>query len=91
MNNVILKKLLDTLNMAVMIILITHLLACFWLLIGLKGHMTNEEGWVTSQISLGRGVSIEFGSLYVVSIHYIITSFSSVGYGEVLSTTIQET
>ena len=40
---------------------------------------------------MGRGVTTDLSSLYVVAVYYIITSFSSVGYGDVLSTTVHET
>jgi hypothetical protein len=49
----------------------------------------NKTGWILNLISSDLQLP-DFWSLYITSIYFIITTFSSVGYGDVIGITLTE-
>lgn len=84
-NNELLKKLMDTLSMTMLLVMFSHFFACIWMLLGLVG-LEEEVGWIHAQVELGNQ-SLEKSHIYVSCLFWIITSFSSVGYGDIKATT----
>ena len=65
---------------------ISHLLANLWVHIGMYQRHNVNDGWIVA--SIGKGIQEDnYYSLYVTSFYWIITSFSSVGYGEIVGLT----
>jgi len=68
-----------------MLLLFSHFLSCIWILIGLIG-LRNDEGWIKEEND-NLMLSLDFESLYFASFYWVITSFSSIGYGEIIPMT----
>jgi len=56
------------------------------MLIGYDGLYNENHGWLRIQLDKGHTQN-ELTSIYVSSFYWIITSFSSIGYGDVIGTT----
>lgn len=72
------------------IICITHFFANIWIFIGQREHRLNEDGWIMDNIQGGilpEYAASDFDYLYVTSVYWVITSFSSVGYGDITGLT----
>ena len=63
--------------------LTAHLLACTWMSIGCDLLYTENVGWIRKSIDEKKLIDDEYWSLYICSIYFIMTSFSSVGYGDI--------
>lgn len=64
-----------------------HLLSCAWVFIGRKFE-DEGTGWIVRMKNLGtldKGVS-QYSTLYIVALYYILTTLSTVGYGDVIGT-----
>jgi hypothetical protein len=73
-----------------MIILISHFFACIWVLIGLNTYENeSEKGWIYVN-QMGGIQNMDFKSLYISSIYWVYTTFSSVGYGDIKGDTTDE-
>jgi len=72
-------------SLIVMLLLFSHFLSCIWILIGLIG-LRNDEGWIKEEND-NLMLSLDFESLYIASFYWVITSFSSIGYGEIIPMT----
>ena len=59
------------------------------MLIGLEEYMENESGWIMSQIE-GDTIELDIHSIYITSVYWVITSFSSIGYGDIVGTSDRE-
>lgn len=90
LNNEQLKKLKSALRLIIKIIFITHFFANLWILIGLRELHRQQSGWILDNIQgeiLPEYSKQDFMYLYVTSIYWVITSFSSVGYGDITGLT----
>ena len=65
---------------------VSHFLANVWVLIGQIEREQSEDGWILMLIDKDLQKD-DFFSIYTTSLYWIITSFSSVGYGDVYGVT----
>ena len=66
-----------------MLMLVSHFMSCLWILIGLQNYYSDPKvGWIQVEVESGM-LTDDFPSLYVVSLYWVITTFSSIGYGEI--------
>jgi CRP-like cAMP-binding protein len=70
--------------MLVTFLLLIHIIACFWVLIG-KLDETNEN-WIFQTENVDSG----YYELYVVSFYWSITTLATVGYGDIRATNSTE-
>jgi hypothetical protein len=84
----------DFIKLEISVILLTHLMACIWIIIG-----ANEEGgWVQQFIEAQREstgnsslTKYEFKiEIYVNAFYFILTTITTVGYGDINGTTTTE-
>lgn len=68
--------------------MVSHLFASFWCLIG-NYMLEKEQGWIYENNQSGIQ-SKDFSSIYITSIYWVITTFTSIGYGDVYGHTIIE-
>ena len=61
--------------------MVSHLIASFWCLIG-NYLLENETGWIYNN-HLNGIQKLEFSQIYITSIYWVITTFTSIGYGDV--------
>ena len=59
------------------------------MLIGFEEYLENGSGWIMSQVNNNR-IDLEIDSIYVASVYWVITSFSSIGYGDIVGTSDRE-
>ena len=59
------------------------------MLIGFEEYLENGSGWIMSQVNNDR-IDLEIDSIYVTSVYWVITSFSSIGYGDIVGTSDRE-
>jgi len=69
--------------------LVSHLLANLWIYMGMYEQVEHNKGWIVA--IAGRGIQkLDFFSIYITAIYWIITTFSSVGYGDIVGNTENE-
>lgn len=63
------------------LVMVSHFFGCLWSLIG-GYQLSMNKGWiyVNSQSNIQK---TDFYSIYITSIYWVITTFASVGYGDV--------
>ena len=83
------RSFVDSFNMGLMLFLFSHLLACLWIFIGLNLFHTEGKGWIV-KLTGDERQSTDLFSLYITSMYFIMTSFSSVGYGDVTGSEEEE-
>lgn len=78
-----LHSIINIFSLVVLLCFTSHIFAVVWMLIGMYGyHKEVPEGWVktTEDINLQEN---EYWSIYISSLYFVITSFSSIGYGDI--------
>lgn len=89
LNNEQIGKLIGAFRLVIQIAFVSHFLANVWVLLGQFEKENNDDGWIIGLIS--KGIQLDdFFSLYITSLYWVITSFSSVGYGDVVGLTDRE-
>jgi len=58
-------------------------------MIGYDGLLNNNVGWLRIQFDKGH-TQDSLNSIYITSFYWVITSFSSIGYGDVTAITQKE-
>ena len=71
------------------IFLFTHFFGCLWIKIGMIQEYHLGKGWIVMLVDQNMQQN-DFDSLYITSVYFIITTFSSVGYGDVYGDTLME-
>ena len=93
-NNDIQKKIIDFYSLCTIVVFVSHIFACLWILIGLTEFELNQQGWIwenSRPAPEGPDIQLlDYWSLYITSIYWIYTTFSSVGYGDVKGFTDNE-
>ena len=83
------KKLVDTFNLTLMLILLSHMFACQWVFMGMKRLRENDDGWIKKTMDDERQL-LDLASLYITSQYWVLTSYTSVGYGDITGTSTDE-
>jgi hypothetical protein len=60
-----------------------HVLASLWVLIG---NELGEKGWIGEEGMIGKPAV----DIYITSLYWVVTTLSTVGYGDVSGNTYQE-
>lgn len=87
------KKLKNGLRLLLKIIFTTHFFANIWVLIGTMEMEYHNTGWILDNIQdelSPENMKNDFVYLYTISVYWVITSFASVGYGEITGQTDNE-
>ena len=82
-NGQVIKELLNIFRLLMIIMIITHFFGCLWVWIGLYYKIKYEQGWIVKAIGGGILVDEGFFDIYIASVFWIITTFTSVGYGDI--------
>jgi hypothetical protein len=61
-----------------------HWFACFWIWLG---HQNGDEGWIETNSDFVRNSNSD---IYIAAMYSIVTTFSTVGYGDILGTSNSE-
>ena len=70
--------------------MVSHFFASIWCFIGNYLFVTREEGWIFANHDNGSPDSIQetdFRSTYISSLYWVITTFTSIGYGDICGKT----
>ena len=65
-------------------------MGCLWILIGKSQMYDHNDGWIVNNVEVSKIQDSDFQSLYITSVYWVITTFSSVGYGDVYGHTKYE-
>ena len=72
------------------VMIVAHFFACIWVLIG-QYNYEYETGWIMKaeeqKLLL---INDNFWSIYTTAIYWVITTFTSVGYGDIIGVTDYE-
>lgn len=75
--------------MAIVVSCSMHFFANLWIFVGVMQLRSMKDGWVYRNVE--EGIQDEdFVSLYVSSMYWVLTSYSTVGYGDIRGYTILE-
>ena len=87
LNNEQIKKLINAFRLIIQITFLSHFFANIWVLVGLAEYYQDEPtGWI-KLMEEKEIQDTDFFSLYITALYWVITSFSSVGYGDVVGIT----
>ena len=76
-------------DLCVILCIVSHFFACNWMLIGYKLMLNENDGWIYALYDDDLIVP-NFWSIYIASIYWVITTFTSVGYGDIRGYTMIE-
>jgi len=87
------SEYVDFVKLEITVVLLTHLMACIWIQIG-----TMKGGWVDSYIedqkdATGNGAITKWdyvAEVYTNAFYFILTTITTVGYGDITGTTTAE-
>jgi len=74
--------------LAVALFFWSHFFACIWMLLG-SSTFAEETGWVYANVFDGYQ-SENYWDIYITSVYWCITTFTSIGYGDVTGDTTYE-
>ena len=83
------KQLISIFRLLLQVLLVSYFFACLWILIGLWLLVDHQEGWIKSLVD-EQIQEEDFISYLITAMYWVITTFTSVGYGDVLGTTSVE-
>ena len=92
------NEYVDFIKLEITVILMTHLMACMWIIIGKIKVNGQEGGWVLSfveqqQLATGDPTLVAYDfkiEIYVNAFYFILTTITTVGYGDINGTTTYE-
>jgi hypothetical protein len=74
----------SSLSQLLILLSIMHMIACGWILVG------ETEGWGTWLTSESFNVKQDAASVYITSLYWVVTTLTTVGYGDIYGTTQEE-
>ena len=78
-------------DLLVILCFVSHFFASIWILIGYHEMLDNFDGWIyNSHINQDIKLELNFWSYYIASVYWIISTFTSVGYGDIRGYTDKE-
>lgn len=83
------KILMNLIRLQFYIIMVSHFFACLWVLIGQFFYETESSGWIQAGIE-NEIIQYDFLSVYISAFYWVITTFTSVGYGDIVGANIYE-
>jgi CRP-like cAMP-binding protein len=83
------RSLLLLASLALRLGFVVHLAACGWVLVGRQSDQRGDDSWLANDLGGGfRAGDTEGGpyvdSIYIAAFYYVLTTMTSVGYGDVL-------
>ena len=82
------KIVMSMLRLLIQVIVVSHFFACIWALIG-QYNLKYKTGWIHLAMSNNYQTTNYF-SIYLTAFYWVITTFTSVGYGDILGITESE-
>jgi hypothetical protein len=89
MNSEQIKILISIFRLLVQVLLVSYFFACLWILIGMWHLVEHEDGWIYHSTE-GGIQEADFISYLITAVYWVITTFTSVGYGDILGSTPSE-
>ena len=77
-----LKHFIRMFDLIVLLSFVSHFFACIWVFIGYQGLIHDNNGWIKT-LALNDLIITDYWSIYLASIYWVISTFTSVGYGEI--------
>jgi len=82
-----LSNLIAMNGLTTLLVFTSHMFAVIWMLLGkhgLEGDHGGEgpRGWI-HEAKVDVGQSTDYWSVYITSVYFVITSFTSIGYGDI--------
>jgi hypothetical protein len=92
------KHVLKNINMCITLnftfCLIWHAFACIWVIVGRHTDADGNEGWVLNELKLyeeaGMTEETKILALWASAFYFVVTTSTTVGYGDYYATTIYE-
>ena len=76
-------SIINIFSLAVLLCFTSHMFAVLWMLIGMVGYNKEQpDGWVVTTIDSNLQET-DYWSIYISSLYFVITSFSSIGFGDI--------
>lgn len=72
-----------------MVIMVSHFFACLWVLIGQYYYENEDSGWIKAGMD-NKTQNYDFKSVYISAFYWVITTFTSVGYGDIVGSNTYE-
>ena len=76
-------------DLIILLSFVSHFFACIWVFIGYQGLIHDNDGWIKVLVEKEL-IVVDYWSVYLASLYWIISTFTSVGYGEISGKTIFE-
>lgn len=70
----------------IIFIFLSHVIACIWVRIGISQYVEIEAGWIWDNEQAGNQY-LDFWSIYLTAIYWVIATFTQVGYGDIKGST----
>lgn len=74
------------LRLLIQVVVVSHFFACIWALIGEYNLENHQTGWIFLAIENDYQTT-NFYAVYLTAFYWVITTFTSVGYGDILGVT----
>ena len=89
-----LSNILDMYGLTTLLVFTSHMFSVLWMLMGRNGLANGQDeggprGWI-HEAGLAVGQATDYWSVYITSVYFVITSFTSVGYGDIKAHAIDE-
>ena len=82
-------QIIKIFDLLVILCFVSHFFACKWILIGYRKLLNDSDGWI--YVSYNDDIlQLDFWSFYTAAIYWIISTFTSVGFGDIKGYTDME-
>ena len=76
------KNLINMFDLIVLLSFVSHFCACIWIRIGSILLIDYQQGWIYESHQ-AEFLELDYWSQYIAAVFFIITTFTSVGYGDI--------